>query len=238
MAKYLALLTLFYLPLSSVHAQSLDAFNQYLTGSSQVLYVKTANADAVQGTMYLYERKNNRRHWKLADSFAVVVGKAGLAKAPQTSLPLNYNIPIKKEGDGKSPAGIFQLGDVFSYHPLSNLHMPFIQVDTNFYCVDDVASTYYNTLIVKDTATAPFNSFEYMKRADDLYEYGVWVLYNSTPVVAGNGSCIFIHIWRNEHSGTAGCTAMSKEHILQLIRWLNKKKNPVLLQVVDNNAKE
>ncbi len=39
--------------------------------------------------------------------------------------------------------------------------MPFVQVDTNFYCVDDVTSAYYNTLIVKDSATAAFNSFEY-----------------------------------------------------------------------------
>jgi L,D-peptidoglycan transpeptidase YkuD (ErfK/YbiS/YcfS/YnhG family) len=76
-----------------------------------------------------------------------------------------------------------------------------------------------------------------MKRGDDLYEYGVWVLYNSNPVSAGNGSCIFIHVWRNEHSGTAGCTAMSKDNILKLIHWLDKKKSPVLLQVVEEDVK-
>ncbi|TKK66918.1 hypothetical protein FC093_15570 [Ilyomonas limi] len=234
MAKYTALLLLLFIPLSSVVAQPLAAFNQYLTGSNQVLYVQTANANAVQGTMYLYERKNSRRRWKKINTIAIVVGKAGLAKDPQTSIPFSNDMPVKKEGDGKSPAGIFCLGDVFSYHPMGHLHMPFVQVDTSFYCVDDVASPYYNTLVVKDTATAPFNSFEYMKRKDELYEYGVWVLYNSAPVVAGNGSCIFIHIWRNDHSGTAGCTAMAKENILKLIHWLDKRKNPVLLQVVKN----
>jgi L,D-peptidoglycan transpeptidase YkuD (ErfK/YbiS/YcfS/YnhG family) len=114
------------------------------------------------------------------------------------------------------------------------LKMPFVQVDTNFYCVDDAASSYYNTLIKQDTAKHNFNSFEYMKRNDDLYEYGVWILYNSDPVTAGNGSCIFLHIWRNENSGTAGCTAMAKENMLKLIHWLNKKRNPVLLQIVGN----
>ena len=106
-------------------------------------------------------------------------------------------------------------------------------IDTNFYCVDDVNSGYYNTLVVSDTAKHDYNSFEYMKRNDSLYEYGVWVLYNSNPVVRGNGSCIFIHVWRDVKSPTAGCTAMSRENILKLIYWLKKKKNPVLLQVVE-----
>ena len=234
MRKYIVLIILTHLIANNMYAQPIESFNQYLTGSNQVLYVATANADAIQGTMVLYERKNAGKPWRKKDSFAIVVGRAGLAKDPQTAIPLNITMPVKREGDGKSPAGIFKLGDVFSYHSVNKLHMPFVQVDTNFYCVDDANSAYYNTLIVKDTATAPFNSFEYMKRNDDLYEYGVWVLYNSDPVIAGNGSCIFIHIWRNENSGTAGCTAMSKENILKLIHWLNKKKNPVLLQVVSS----
>ena len=232
MIKYFSILIVFCYFAGSLYAQPIEAFNAYLTNSNQVLFVKTPSSNAVQGTMALYERKNNRKNWKLKDSFAVVVGRAGLAKDAKSILPFSNEMPVKKEGDGKSPAGIFKLGDVFSYHPTNNLHMPFVQVDTNFYCVDDVASSYYNTLIVNDTAKVAFNSFEYMKRRDDLYEYGVWVLHNSNPVVAGNGSCIFIHIWRNANSGTAGCTAMPKEHILQLIHWLHKKKNPVLLQVV------
>lgn len=234
MGKYIALIILIFLIANSMYAQPIKTFNQYLISSNQVLYVTTANADAIQGTMVLYERKNVNKPWKKKDSFAIVVGRAGLAKDPQTPLSFSNTMPIKKEGDGKSPAGIFKLGEVFSYHSLNKLRMPFVQVDTNFYCVDDANAAYYNRLVVKDTATAPYNSFEYMKRKDNLYEYGVWVLYNSNPVEAGNGSCIFIHIWRNENNGTAGCTAMSKNNILKLIYWLEKKKNPVLLQVVKN----
>lgn len=181
--------------------------------------------------MFLYERKKSNTAWKLADSFAIVVGRNGLAKDHRSSISFN-NLPTKKEGDGKSPAGIFPLGIVFSYHDLKGIKMPFKQVDTLCHCVDDTASSYYNTLIVADTAKHPYNSFEYMKRNDDFYEYGVWVLYNSHPVVAGSGSCIFIHIWKDEHNGTTGCTAMTKENILKLIHWLNEKKHPVLLQVV------
>lgn len=221
--------------LLSVHAQSITAFNTYLKNNNQVLFVKTTSYNTIKGMMLLYERKSIKSKWKLVDSFAVTVGRSGLAKDVTSNLSFSDTAPVKHEGDGKSPSGIFKLGKVFSYQNMQNLHMPFVQVDTNFYCVDDVASSYYNTLINPDTAKRDYNSFEYMKRKDSLYEYGIWVLYNSSPVTSGNGSCIFLHVWRNENSGTAGCTAMSKEHILELIHWLDKKRNPVLLQIVKNN---
>lgn len=235
MKKYIILLLASCCPGFHLQAQAINTYNQYLTESNQVLFVKTASPDAIQGSMLLYERKRTGKPWKIKDSFAVVVGRAGLATDLHTSIPFSNTMPVKREGDGKSPAGVFTLGNVFSYHSLSHMHMPFVQVDTNFYCVDDVTSAYYNTLIVKDTATGLFNSFEYMQRKDELYEYGVWVLYNSHPAEAGDGSCIFIHVWRDEQSGTAGCTAMSKAHIIKLIHWLNQHKKPVLLQVVQTN---
>jgi L,D-peptidoglycan transpeptidase YkuD (ErfK/YbiS/YcfS/YnhG family) len=232
--KQVLSITIFLVIVKTSCAQSLNSFNNYLKDNNQVLFVKTNSDTSIHGVMFLYERKNMHKQWKQVDSFNVVVGRNGLGKDGSSSLNLNNIRATKHEGDSKSPAGIFKLGKVFSYHDVKKLHMPFVQVDTNFYCIDDDASFYYNTLIKQDTAQHNFNSFEYMKRNDDLYEYGVWVLYNSAPVTAGNGSCIFLHIWRNENSGTAGCTAMAKENMLKLIHWLNAKKNPVLLQIVSD----
>ena len=214
------------------YTQSITSFNDHLAANNQVLFVKTPSYNSIKGTMFLYERKNDHNKWKPVDSFPVTVGRSGLAKDVNAAISFKDTVPVKHEGDGKSPAGIFQLGSVFSYHDIKKLHMPFVQVDTNFYCVDDIASSYYNTLIVADTAKHDYNSFEYMRRKDSLYEYGVWVLYNSNPVTAGNGSCIFLHIWRNENAPTSGCTAMSRDNMLKLIHWLDAGKKPVLLQVV------
>ncbi len=227
------LFILFHLVTVCSYTQFINQYNTYLKDNNQVLFVKTLSDSTIQGTMFLYERKSNHKQWWLKDSFIIVVGKNGLGKDETSSISFSNTMPVKHEGDGKSPSGIFALGPVFSYHNLKNLHMPFVQVDTNFYCVDDVSSSYYNTLIKADTAKHNFNSFEYMRRKDSLYEYGVWVKYNGNAIKPGNGSCIFIHIWRNQNSGTSGCTAMTKENILKLIYWLDKKKNPVLLQVVN-----
>src|SRR5579875_1530123 len=93
-------------------AQSIRSFNSFLTNSNQVLFVKTKGADSIRGMMFLYERKNNKTAWKLNDSFPIVVGKNGLGA--DAGSPISFtNLPQKKEGDGRSPAGIFPLGIVF-----------------------------------------------------------------------------------------------------------------------------
>ncbi len=65
----------------------------------------------------------------------------------------------------------------------------------------------------------------------DVYKYGIFVDYNVNPAIPGKGSCIFMHIWSKSTSPTAGCTAMTEANILKLIGFLDKSKNPVLVQV-------
>lgn len=172
--------------------------------------------------------------WKQVDAFPVTVGSSGIAWDETTLIPHDITLPAKREGDGKSPAGIFKLGPVFSYHPLKKLRLPFKQVDTADICVDDVSSVYYNRLTDADTVPhKDWNSFEYMHRKDEQYEYGIWVQYNNDKIFAGRGSCIFLHVWVNDHTPTAGCTAMSKEKMIKTIRWIDERKKPVLVQVTD-----
>lgn len=212
------------------YADEMKISSTLLNENLQFIEVKTDRVPDFKGTMYLYERKSVEKEFVLIDSFPITIGKNGFAWDPVS--PLKFGSQrVKHEGDGCSPAGIFTLGKVFSYHPVDHLHMPFVQVNENDLCVDDVHSVYYNQLIdAEKTELKDYNSFEQMKRNDDLYEYGVWVNYNTDTVISGNGSCIFLHIWRDENAPTSGCTAMQKENMLKLIHWLDEKKNPVLIQ--------
>jgi len=196
------------------------------TAGDQVVQVVAQHTDSVQANMFLWERADSTSEWLCVDSFPVILGRNGLA--PGNDMPGR-----KIEGDGNSPAGVFTLSRVFSYHPLDDLRMPFEQVDSNDLCVDDVQSAHYNTLIDDDTiAQKDYQSFERMQRKDLQYEYGVWVDYNTAPVISGNGSCIFLHVWKEPGAPTSGCTAMAKESMLRLIYWLDKNKKPVLVQYV------
>ena len=104
MRKSLTLLTLLFSIFCQGTAQSPNNLDSLLANSTQLLHVETSSIPATHGTMNLYERKNEHKRWKLVYSFPVTVGRTGLAKDPQNVMQLPDILPVKHEGDGKSPA--------------------------------------------------------------------------------------------------------------------------------------
>jgi len=202
--------------------------------STQLIIVTTFDWDATKGSLTVHERSNGT--WiQLGDAVPVVVGRTGLAWGSGLALPLLREGPVKKEGDGKAPAGLFALTEIFGYAAQpSNMQMPYITATPTVECVDDVASAHYNTIV--DTRDVPksWTSSENMLRDDDLYREGVVVAHNSNPPVSGRGSCIFLHLWNGPDSTTAGCTAMSGENLAHLTRWLDANRHPLLLQLTQS----
>jgi zinc D-Ala-D-Ala dipeptidase len=214
-----------------VSCATAPASNDPFGDSTQLIVVTTPDWDATKGMLTMHERKNGV--WtEVGDQVPIVVGRTGLAWGDGLQLPLRREGPVKKEGDGKAPAGLFALTSLFGYdaQPL-DAHMPYIVATPTVECVDDVASPHYNTIV--DTTNVPktWTSSETMLRRDDLYREGVVVAHNSNPPVSGHGSCIFLHLWSGPDSTTAGCTAMSAEDLARLIRWLDDSRHPLLLQL-------
>jgi D-alanyl-D-alanine dipeptidase len=69
-----------------------------------------------------------------------------------------------------------------------------------------------------------------MLRNDLLYKWGLVVDHNARAI-PGGGSCIFLHIWKDSSTATAGCTAMREQDLVTLLRWLDPKRRPVLIQM-------
>ena len=191
---------------------------------SQVLLVETATEQDSLARLYRLERAGG--HWTVLDSMTVMIGRKGLAADP-VQKPMGYS-RTKQEGDKCSPAGVFPLLFAFGYAPEANTRMPYRQMTTSDICVDDSLSAAYNRHVQKNDSE--YRSAEDMRRSDGLYEQGIWVGYNTDPVVAGNGSCIFLHIWKKEGDPTAGCTAMSADHMQLLFSWLDPDADPMLVQ--------
>ena len=208
-------------------------FKIFVTGSDlprteQLIVVTTEGWDAVQGKLNAYEWRNNCWTHRLRN-VPVVVGKKGLAWGSGLHDKSLITGPVKREGDGRSPAGIYPLTGLFGYMDLQK-KMDYLKVDKNTFCIDDPSSAYYNKVVHSDTVTKDWNSAETMKLKSDNYKYGIFVGYNTDSVRVNSGSCIFIHIWDDKNSPTAGCTALTENNILKLIRLLNKEKNPLLVQ--------
>ncbi|MFJ8267055.1 L,D-transpeptidase [Peribacillus asahii] len=135
----------------------------------------------------------------------------------------------KKEGDGKSPIGMYSFGTAFgSQAKPSGMKLTYKKTTKYDYWVDDVTSKDYNKWITyKGVPTKKWKSFERMNHS--LYKYGVVINYNVNPIVKGKGSAIFLHIWRGENGVTAGCVATSEKNVLRLLNWLNPSKHPHII---------
>ncbi len=144
--------------------------------------------------------------------------------------PAGRGGPVKREGDGKSPAGAFSLGATFGYAPraLPGARAPYAALDDSWVCVDDPRSGRYNRVFDAGGVAADWSSAETMRRADEQYLWVVLVDHNPDAAV-GAGSCIFLHLWSGPDSGTAGCTAMDRPVMEELLTWLDPAARPVFV---------
>ena len=206
--------------------------------SLQAVVVTTADWNATTGTARLYERSTATSKWRAAgEEFPIVVGRSGLAWA-QDSAPERAT-QFKKEGDGKSPAGAFPL--TFAFGPSTKpeqLTFPYKRVESQTECIDDVNSHHYNKIVGRlQVGIFDWKSSEKMLEIKPEYDLGVFVAYNSYPVVKGNGSCIFLHIWKDAATPTSGCTAMERPNVERITSWLDAAKNPYLVQLTKDEYK-
>ena len=197
----------------------------------QLLVVVNNGWDSLRGTLYAFNKVQGK--WRLQFSNAIVLGDKGLAIGDGL-VNLKIAGPVKLEGDKRSPAGIFSIGTAFGYAEKKDaawIKNPYVQAFDTLICVDDANSSNYNKLVDKDTARHDYNSFEYMHLKKDYYKWGLFINHNSGKVVAGDGSCIFMHIWENDYTGTDGCTAMTEENMLRVLHWIDAKERPLLVQL-------
>lgn len=209
-----------------------------LAGARQLIVVTTSGWDAVDGSLRRYERATVRGGWRpVGAPIPIVVGRNGMAWGRGLhgeAAPAGAAGPVKKEGDGRSPAGLFRLGPAFGYAPAAKTgarRVPYLQATPTLECVDDVKSAHYNRVLDRRSVKTPdWQSSEQMRREDDFYRLGVIVDHNADRA-AGCGSCIFLHIWAGAGKGTAGCTAMESEKMETVFRWLDARTHPLLVQL-------
>jgi L,D-peptidoglycan transpeptidase YkuD (ErfK/YbiS/YcfS/YnhG family) len=198
----------------------------------QLVLVITANWQADHGLLYTFEKINGS--WKLrSKANQVTVGKNGLAWG--LGLHAKQQGLYKQEGDGKAPAGIFELGSAFGYLKSLNTAMPYQAMSENDFCIDVNRSPYYNQIVDKSVVgeKAVTASTEPMRRdihvnGDIRYKKGLVVKHNQQNII-GQGSCIFIHVWKAHGVPTSGCTAMAETVVDSLLAWLDVSKKPLYI---------
>lgn len=203
----------------------------------QLVVVTGSTWNATTARLQRFERDDKDSPWeKYGTAIEVNLGRSGMAWGE--SPLMNGFIPPKadkqkREGDGRSPAGLFPLLSAFG-HPAppkgyTDRNLPFLTV-TDEQAVDDVDSPHYNKIVKpSEVGGVTWKSAETMKI--DLYKLGLVVGHNYPNPKPGYGSCIFFHYQAGPGKPTAGCTSMVAKELRALAIWLKRDRNPCLIQL-------
>ncbi|MDA9697927.1 L,D-transpeptidase family protein [Candidatus Pelagibacter sp.] len=127
----------------------------------------------------------------------------------------------KKEGDMKTPKGIFEIGNL--YYREDRLKKPSTSLKTNIirkkmgWCNDVNYPKKYNKQIKINKKI----THEKLNRKDSKYDLLIPIKYNFKKPKIGKGSAIFIHL-TNNYRATAGCIALKKNDLLILLKLINR----------------
>lgn len=179
------------------------------TDSEQLITVESQGQSCI---VSLYELSDN--DWILKNKSNGIVGKDGVS--------VNSS-----ENNCHTPKGCFELGFAFGMENIDNLSIEYRQINENCYWIDDPESELYNQWIESDEIT--WNSAEHLIEYTESYKYAVSINCNMNPVVLYMGSAIFLHCDNGQYDYTAGCVAVPEEEMINILRWLDKSKNPKIM---------
>lgn len=134
------------------------------------------------------------------------LGKAGVVAAAD-----------KREGDNRSPLGLWPIRyvlyrpDVYPDGPRTDLPVKAIAPDDGW-CDAPDDPAYNRPVKLPYPASA-----ERLWRDDHVYDLVAVLGHNDDPPVPGLGSAIFLHLAREDYSGTEGCVALARPDIEALL---------------------
>lgn len=167
---------------------------------SQHILVKSSGSYA---KIYMLSRKKNGK-WKQILATNGRVGRNGAGKT--------------REGMGKTPTGTFTMGRVFGIRSNPGCKLPYTQIRSEHYWVDDPSSRYYNKFVNSTKVTPDWSSAEHLIDYSGAYDYAVAINYNSR-CIPGKGSAIFLHCMTN--GPTAGCVSVPRSAMIKILKKLH-----------------
>lgn len=200
--------------------------------SSQCIVGTAENWDSSHVALQLYQKVGSK--WQRSGpAWNGRLGKNGLIWGRGLH-PLPANAATKKEGDGRTPAGVFRIGGAWGNDPSIRKHpqLAYRQVTSRDLWVEDAASQSYNKhLVLSHEPATAWEKKQQMKQNDPAHALKLFIAHNATPgVVKGAGSSIFFHIWRGGGiNATTGCTTMEETKLRNLIAIIDPARQPLYL---------
>ncbi|MBP5548389.1 MAG: L,D-transpeptidase family protein [Bacteroidales bacterium] len=193
-----------------------ELYSSQLDSCRQMIVVTNADKKNVKARLTAYELVNGSWRPVVGLDFPANLGGAGFA-----------DVGTKREGDRKTPSGIFSITHFFSKFADFNAKLEKIPVTQNTVWVDDVKDSLYNRPF-ECTENETRKGENLLRPKDALYDYVMVINYN-VECAKGKGSAIFLHCWSGQGRPTLGCVAVEKSYILKLFDWIDCSEHPVIV---------
>ena len=146
----------------------------------------------------------------------------------------------KREGDGTTPVGRFQLRRVF--YRADRLDVPRTTLPVQIIGLKDGWCDAPEHINYNQLMSLPFyHSHEVLWREDKLYDILVEISYNDSPVIPHFGSAIFFHLATSDYNPTKGCVAVTLPDMIEILKSCGPKThmniNPQIKPPADERQK-
>jgi L,D-peptidoglycan transpeptidase YkuD (ErfK/YbiS/YcfS/YnhG family) len=186
--------------------------------ATQVVTVKASSSYA---TVTLWAKAGLSWH-QIAATTAARVGANGITDGA-----------TRTQGTDTTPTGTYTITEGFGVGANPGTAMPYHQVTTHDWWVEDPTSAYYNQMRT-DTqggfhlTEAGDDGSEHLINYPTQYNNALVINFNMNPTVVGRGAGIFLHDLGPQAGPTAGCVAVPAAFMTQTLQWINPADHPVI----------
>lgn len=199
--------------------QSIPLINRLkcLGDSEQAIIVQASSFKTYHVKVNTYEKVNGK--WKaVLTDIPGVIGKNGFSTN-------------RHEGDKTSPVGAFHFVTLLGWNGNPGFKMPFREATERDFWMSTGDINVYNTWYHHEGALTGQFDPKYSLAREPLFKYAAALDFNyGSQKVLGKGSGIFFHITPRSGGPTLGCTAISESRLLQVLKWMDPAKSPVIIQ--------
>ncbi|MCC8152604.1 MAG: L,D-transpeptidase family protein [Lachnospiraceae bacterium] len=171
----------------------------FAANTSQIIDVKTSGST---GTLTLYNKSGS--YFTKVMSMSCYVGRNGITSD-------------KIAGDGKTPSGVYTLGQAFGNASDPGSTRSYLKVNSNHYWVADSTCQYYNQLVDASKTGIVWNDAEHLIDYPKAYKYAIAINYN-TSCTPYKGSAIFLRCSLGK--ATSGCVSVSEANMKKILQSL------------------
>lgn len=170
--------------------------------NAQQIFVVAQIGEKTTAWISMHERDSDG-NWQQIMTTPGFIGKNGLGKT--------------REGDAKTPVGIFHFNKAFEISPDPQCAISYTQVDENIYWSGDVNYKYNQMIDIREFPNLDKNDSEHIIDYTFHYKYVLNISYNENGT-AGAGSAIFLHCFGPNKPWTGGCVAIPEEKMLLVMQ--------------------